>query len=180
MTEQEENKRSALESALYAAASSEAGFALHIRPDDELRLALSGHGELTLWIAPQNSRATPLLAPKTPAPREADERGRVRITGRIASPVRYAPLKNKGLRVGFTLAEHLEDGETRYHRVYATGDYARRTQRKDPQLGVGDEVTIEGARQRRTVVQNGRERELEEIYCYGLRVSTLPRRSRAD
>ncbi len=176
MAEQEAEHSEALTQALFTAAGRPEGFTVQLAPEQELRLALSGHGELTLWVS---GKAEPEAAPaqvSSTGGRREGEQERIRLTGRVASSPRYAPLRNRGLRVGFTLAEHPTDGETIFHSVYSTGDFARRIQRANPQLG--EEVSVEGVRQQRTEMRSGRQRQVTSVYCYGLRIAsertTLP------
>jgi hypothetical protein len=163
------------------AATSE-GLRLPLAPGEMLTLSLSGSGEVVLYVGVQNTAeeragtepAGTALAPAgQEAPSMEREPRRTTVQGIIASIPRYGPLPRKGLRVGFVLAEHREDGATRFYRVYATGDYARRIQAKSPSKG--DRVTVEGELQHTLRRQGNEVKPVEELYCYGLRHQPTPR-----
>ena len=136
---------------------------------------------IVLFARPRGADAEEALSapaavePALPVMQERESK-RVSITGNVASVPTYAPLPKKGLRVGFVLAEHLEDGVTHFHHVYATGEYARRVQAKNPLKGTA--VTVEGERQVNERLVKGTPTSVEELYCYGLRVTVRPRRNR--
>jgi hypothetical protein len=161
------------------------GLRLTLKPGETLRLSLSGSGEVVLALEAQTSaeeRGQTELAgsasvPADPAEARSKEQEprRRTVQGIIASVPRYGPLPRKGLRVGFVLAEHREDGTTQFYRVYATGDYARRVQAKS--LSKRDRVTVEGELQHNLRRQGDAWKPVEELYCYGLRLQTAPRHS---
>jgi hypothetical protein len=193
--EREQRRREQTVKAFYQSASSEHGFTLQLKEDDVLSMRVAGR-EITLYIQPQPVGAeiavedpiAPVAgiedadslarSPAEPASRTAAEREarRIRFSGRLASDPSYAPLPQRGLRVSFVVAQHLEDGTTVFHRSYATGDYARRIQQKNP--AKGEEVAIDGERQVNRIRQaDGSFKESPLVYCYGLRVKVLPKRA---
>jgi single-stranded DNA-binding protein len=93
---------------------------------------------------------------------------RIRLTGRIAYTPKIHEFPRGGIRVTFSLAEHLDDGSTVYHNVYSTKRFAERI--RDRGLQKGDLVELAGSRQlakRRD--KDGTERLVPVIYAYGVK-----------
>ena len=102
------------------------------------------------------------------APRAAERPERIRITGRLAYDPQIQTLPSGERRVSFSLAEHTDDGQTIYHSVYSTKQFAERIAARD--LHKGDRVELAGARQTaRRKDRDGRERLVPVIYAYGVK-----------
>jgi len=184
MTEREQDEKTSERNWFYRKASTAEGFVVELHAEDVFSIQLA-RGEVTLFIKSalagpgvEDEKAVEASPERETqvANRTERETRRLRIRGRLASEPQYAPLPRRGLRVSFVVAARHADAGTIFHRAYATGDYARRIQAKNPVKG--DEVTIDGERHVNRIRQaDGGVKESPLLYCYGLRVRVSPRRN---
>jgi hypothetical protein len=170
MEEKESVDRDVLSNAVYLAAQHPDGFKLRVNGDEKLLLALTGKGEFTLWISSQSRGEWESPAPQA-EPTASPEKRRLTVAGNVASQPRYGHLPRRGLRVGFRFGEHTEvDGERRttFWDAYSTGKFAEAIRKAG--IALGDELAIHGELQRTKVVEGGKERIKEQLYCYGVRL----------
>jgi single-stranded DNA-binding protein len=85
----------------------------------------------------------------------------VKIVGRVGAAPHYTEGK-RALIVNFPLAEHIEGQEQPvWHRVYTTGDRARRLQ-ENP-IDTGQQIRVSGYRQQRERKGRDGQTELVEV-----------------
>jgi hypothetical protein len=124
--------------------------------------------ELHLAVRPPFPDYTPSLPTvEQPDVPHAEQPDRVKLTGRLVYDPKLHEFPNGGRRVTLTVAEHLEDGSTRYHSVYSTKRFAEGIARKG--LKQGDLVELVGQKQRVVRTVQGEEKEVDVIYAYGVK-----------
>src|SRR5438876_2977187 len=82
----------------------------------------------------------------TQSAEQHEQQERVKVQGRLGANPVYKTLRDGGLRVGFSLAEHIASRDTRkpddtvWHKVYSTRRYAERIQGLDLRRGMLVEI----------------------------------------
>lgn len=101
--------------------------------------------------------------------RTEQDKNRVRITGRVGADPHFRESGKSGLIVNFPLAEHVEGQEQpTWHKVYTTGDRARRLQEKP--IVKGQEVRVDGYRQERErQTRDGKTETVVSVYAAHIR-----------
>ncbi len=93
----------------------------------------------------------------------------MQLTGRLGRDPSFRTTTKTGTLVGrFPLAEHHDDGTTRWHTVLAFGDHAEQLQRRTParELAQGRQVDVVGYLHTTTRPgKDGRPRPVQEVYA---------------
>jgi hypothetical protein len=101
------------------------------------------------------------------AAEQREQNNRVELMGNVSWQPKFREFQSGNARLQFGIAQHLEDGSTRYHTVKAFGDRARRY---NGQIQKGDAVRVVGGRAtERYKDKGGNEREREFVLLWGLK-----------